>query len=98
MSTTPKRTTGTAASVRPAGRSLRSAQAASGTNTTWTLPRTVASPAPTAAIAWCQKTRSAQKNTPPTRQRTRARRSSGPWRRVSHQARSASGRSAYAQR
>ena len=40
------------------------AHAANGTITTWRLPSTVASPAPTSAIAWCQKMRSAAKNRP----------------------------------
>jgi hypothetical protein len=82
---------GTEATVRAAGFSLRSAQAASGTITTWTLPSTVARPAPTAAIAWCQKTRSAVRWTPATSESRRAPRSSGPKRRRSHQTSRASG-------
>ncbi|HSE81578.1 MAG TPA: hypothetical protein VLA87_07760 [Gaiellaceae bacterium] len=96
--TTPTRTIGTAPSVRPAGFSPRSAQAASGTITTCTLPSTVARPAPTAAIAWCQKMRSAMKKMPATSESQSARRASGPKRRRSHQASRASGGSAYAQR
>ena len=38
------------------------------------LPSTVARPAPTSAIAWCQKIRSAAKNTPATAARRRSRR------------------------
>ena len=98
MSTTPRRTTGTAASVRAAGFSFRNAQAASATTTTWTFPSTVARPAPTAAIAWCQNTRSAMKKMPATSARARARSGSGPKRRRSHQASRRSGGSAYAQR
>ncbi|HJS70483.1 MAG TPA: hypothetical protein VJ744_06705 [Gaiellaceae bacterium] len=59
--------------------------------TTWMFPSTVARPAPTAAIAWCQKTRSPMKNTPATSASQSARLPSGPNRRRSHQARSASG-------
>ena len=46
------------------GRLVRTAQAAKGTTTTCRLPSTVASPAPTSAIASCQKIRSAAKKTP----------------------------------
>ena len=64
MSTTPRSTTGTAAATRADGRSDRTSQAMSGTITTCVLPRTVASPAPTAAMAWCHRTRSMAKKTP----------------------------------
>ena len=53
-------------------------QATNGTMITWGLPSTVASPAPTSAIAWCQKIRSAAKKIaggdrqPPVAQRPRA--------------------------
>ena len=64
MSTTPISVSGRAARIRRPGASLSTNQAANGTITTWRLPSTVASPAPTSAIAWCQKTRSAAKNSP----------------------------------
>ena len=53
--TTPTNTTGIEASERLSGRSPSATQASSPTSTTWMLPRTVASPAPTASIEWCQK-------------------------------------------
>ena len=46
--------------ARP-GCSPRKSHAAIGTNTTCVLPRTVASPAPTSWMAWCQSTRSTAK-------------------------------------
>ena len=62
--TTPISTIGTAAAIRAPGFSERKSQAAIGTSTTWTFPSTVASPAPTPAIEWCQRIRSAAKNAP----------------------------------
>ena len=64
MSTTPISVSGSAARIRRPGASPSTAQAANGTITTCRLPSTVASPAPTSAIAWCQKIRSAAKNSP----------------------------------
>ena len=64
MSTTPISVSGSAARIRRPGASPSAAHAANGTITTWRLPSTVASPAPTSAIAWCQKTRSAAKKSP----------------------------------
>ena len=40
------------------GRSPKSSHATTPTITTWRLPRTVARPAPTASMAWCQNSRS----------------------------------------
>ena len=73
MSTTPVSTTGTATSTGRVGRSRSSSQAVSGTSTTWTFPSTVASPAPTFAIEWCQRIRSAAKNAPATHASVRSR-------------------------
>ena len=60
----PDQTTGTAATSRRLGRSPSSHQARNPTTTTCRLPSTVAMPAPTAAMAWCHRTRSTAKNTP----------------------------------
>src|SRR3954447_13176968 len=62
------------------------------------LPSTVASPAPTSAIAWCQKIRSAAKNTPASAVSRHAPRGRGPSRCRSQYARAPSGTTAYAQR
>ena len=62
----PVSTIGIEASERFEGRSPRIAQASRPTSTTWVLPSTVESPAPTASIAWCQKIRSTAKRTPAT--------------------------------
>jgi hypothetical protein len=69
---TPPNTTGIAASERFSGRSPRAAHASTPTSTTWTLPSTVASPAPTASIEWCQNVRSAANITPATQSGTRS--------------------------
>ena len=53
------------------------AQAISATRTTWMLPSTVASPAPTASIEWCQKVRSAANSTPAPKASSRSRRGRG---------------------
>ena len=57
-------TTGTATTIRRSGRSPSTAQAANATSTTWRLPSTVARPAPTFAIEWCQVIRSAANRKP----------------------------------
>src|SRR3954452_6498455 len=62
------------------------------------LPSTVASPAPTSAIAWCQKIRSAAKKTPASAVSRHAPRGRGPSRARSHHASAASGGTANAQR
>src|SRR3954466_6205595 len=62
------------------------------------LPSTVASPAPTSAIAWCQKIRSAAKATPASAVSRHAPRGRGPGRRRSRQASAPSTGTAYAQR
>src|SRR3954454_23747581 len=62
------------------------------------LPRTVANPAPTSAIAWCQKIRSAAKKTPASAVARHAPRGRGPSRRRSQPASAPSGTTAYAQR
>ena len=51
------------ARAAPAARTS-SAHATSGTSTTWMLASTVARPAPTSSIEWCQRIRSAAKKTP----------------------------------
>ncbi len=76
--TTPAITIGKATTIERRGRSPYSAQAAIPTTTTWRLPRTVASPAPTASIEWAQKVRSAAKKQPATSENQIVRRSSGP--------------------
>ena len=78
------------ASELRSGRSPRAAQASTPTNTTWALPSTVARPAPTASIEWCQNVRSAAKNTPAPSASRRSRRASGPKRLRSIQASSPS--------
>src|SRR3954451_24547373 len=98
MSTTPTSTIGTAARTRASGRSPSSAHATYATTTTCRLPSTVASPAPTSAIAWCQKIRSAAKNTPASAVSRHAPRGRGPSRCRSQYARAPSGTTAYAQR
>ena len=60
------------------GFSFRTAHAMSGTNATWRLPRTVARPAPTSSIAWCQQTRSIAKKTPAIAASRRSRAGRGP--------------------
>jgi hypothetical protein len=64
MRTTPRSTTGMAPSTRFEGRSPRMIQARMATMTTWVLPRTVASPAPTNSMVWCHTTRSTAKKIP----------------------------------
>ena len=49
------------------GRSPNASHATTPTIRTWRLPRTVASPAPTYSIAWCQNRRSPAKKTPANR-------------------------------
>ena len=71
-------TTGIEASERLSGRSPSATQASSPTSTTWMLPRTVASPAPTASIEWCQNVRSAANITPAIQSGTRSRSVRGP--------------------
>ena len=66
MRTTPASTIGSASRVERDGRSPRRSHAKKPTMMTWRLPRTVASPAPTASIAWCQNMRSPVKATPAT--------------------------------
>src|SRR3954454_23173925 len=66
--------------------------------TTCMLPSTVASPAPTSAIAWCQKIRSAAKKTPASAVARHAPRGRGPSRGRSHHASAPSGATANAQR
>ena len=61
---TPNSATGIAASERFDGRSRRNAQASRPTSTTCRLPSTVASPAPTSSIPWCQAIRSTAKKSP----------------------------------
>ena len=81
---TPARTIGSASSVARDGRSPRSSHATNPTMMTCRLPRTVARPAPTASMAWCQNIRSPVKKTPgdaPPAGSTRA--GSGPYRRRS---------------
>ena len=55
ISTTPTSTTGIETSELRAGRSPSATQASRPTRTTWALAITVARPAPTASIEWCQK-------------------------------------------
>ena len=89
----PDSTMGMASSVRGAGFSPRSSQAANATITTWRLPSTVASPAPTHSMLWCQKTTSAAKNRPASAVIRTAAAGSGPCRRSSsHATRASSGR------
>ena len=57
-------TTGRARNVFRDGRSPNASHATTPTIRTWRLPRTVASPAPTYSIAWCQNRRSPAKKTP----------------------------------
>ncbi len=64
MRITPASTTGSASSVARDGRSPRSSQAKKPTMMTCRLPSTVARPAPTASMAWCQNIRSPVKNSP----------------------------------
>ena len=73
ISTTPPNTTGIATSVRFSGRSPRNSHASSPTSTTWMLPSTVARPAPTASIEWCQNVRSAANITPAPHSGSRSR-------------------------
>jgi hypothetical protein len=54
------------------------AQATSPTTRTWRLPRTVASPAPTNSIAWCQNVRSPAKKMPAISASRTVARGSGP--------------------
>jgi len=61
---TPRRTIGSASRVARDGRSPSNSHAKKPTMMTWRLPRTVASPAPTASMAWCQNIRSPVKNRP----------------------------------
>jgi hypothetical protein len=98
MRTTPTRRTGRARTVARDGRSPKSSHAATPTRTTWRLPRTVASPAPTASIAWCQKRRSPAKKTPATTASRTVEEGSDPKRRCSAQARRARIGSPYAAR
>ncbi len=98
ISTTPTSTTGIETSEFRAGRSPRATQASRPTSTTWALAITVARPAPTASIEWCQNVRSAAKNTPAPRARRWSRRASGPKRPRSIHASTPSTGSAYAQR
>ena len=62
------------------------------------LPSTVASPAPTSSIAWCQKIRSPAKNTPAAAASRRSWRVRAPKRRSSKSASTPSTGTAYAQR
>jgi hypothetical protein len=64
MSTTPRSTIGRAATVGRDGRSPKTRNATTPTTRTWRLPRTVARPAPTASMAWCQNSRSPAKKMP----------------------------------
>jgi hypothetical protein len=64
IKTAPANTSGTQSTTRADGCSPSSAHAAIATSTTWRLPSVVARPAPTSAIAWCQRIRSAAKNAP----------------------------------
>ena len=86
------------ASSRAAGRSPSTTHATSPTKATCRLPSTVARPAPTSSIAWCQKMRSAAKKTPATAASARSRLLRGPSRRSSHHASTPSRGTAYAQR
>ena len=79
----PPSISGSVARTRRDGRSRRTSHAISGTKATWRLPSTVARPAPTSSIAWCQQTRSTAKKTPataarPAVARSGAARSAGP--------------------
>ena len=64
MSVTPASTSGMASAVRNGSRSRSSSQASSATNTTWVLPSTVASPAPTSPMVWWYSSRSMAKKIP----------------------------------
>ena len=75
---TPIKTIGIDASVRDSGRSPSAAHAIRPTSTTWMFPSTVASPAPTASIEWCQNVRSAANITPAASASIRSRRERGP--------------------
>ena len=90
---TPASTTGSASSVARDGRSPSSSHAKNPTMITWRLPRTVARPAPTASMAWCQNIRSPVKKTPAIAASRIVSRGSGPCRRRSPSAtRTSSGR------
>ncbi len=78
MKITPTSATGIAASDRPDGRSRRIAQASSPTRTTCKFPSTVARPAPTSSIPWCQATRSTAKMIPAIQASARCFRGLGP--------------------
>ena len=81
--TIPVSTTGTAAISRRSGFSPRTIQATNPTSTICRFPSTVASPAPTSAMEWCQKIRSAANRTPAHAARRLSRAVRGPKRRRS---------------
>ena len=83
----PESISGSVARTRAPGFSFSAAHAISGTKATWRLPSTVASPAPTSSIAWCQQTRSIAKKTPAIAASRRSLAGRGPWRRSSARAR-----------
>ena len=62
------------------------------------FPSTVASPAPTCSIAWCQKTRSKAKKIPASQASPRALSGRGPYSRFSRNDSAQSGGSAQTQR
>ena len=80
---TPASTTGRASRVEREGRSPSSSHAKNPTMMTWRLPRTVARPAPTASMAWCQNIRSPVKKMPAIAASRMVSRGSGPCRRHS---------------
>ena len=61
------------------GRSPKSSHATTPTMMTWRLPSTVARPAPTASMAWCQNCRSPAKKTPAMAGEPDRPRGSGPY-------------------
>src|SRR5580693_4445696 len=97
-STTPTITTGRKMRNLRSGRSPNSAQAANATNRTCRLPSTVATPAPTSAIAWFHSTRSTARHRPATKAPRRAAAGRGPRLRCSSTASAISTGSASRQR
>jgi hypothetical protein len=77
-STTPLSTTGMAIAMRSGRLSRRKSQASTATNTTWVLPSTVASPAPTSAMVWWYSSRSTAKKMPASHARRTCDRGRGP--------------------